>query len=164
MIRNFGLKLLLAGALTLCCLVALPAAAQSPAPTSAVTAGPAALAPIYDVTREIKIQGNVLKIEAVAGGAGPLGTHIQIQTPQGVVDAHLGSGSLASAQTLGLFPGQSVTITGMMATTGENSVLLARVLTTSNRIFILRNEHGIPARRLLPRGASASANVVKGGD
>lgn len=163
MIRNLGMKPLLMSVLALGLLIALPANAQSSASTSAVVASPSELGPVYDVSKEIKIQGNILKVGAVSGNGGLIGTHAQIQTPQGVVDAHLGSGNIATAQTLGLYPGQSVTITGMMATVGENSVFLVRTLTTSNHVFILRNEHGIPTRSLLPRGSPSSANAIKGG-
>ncbi|MGA8223627.1 MAG: hypothetical protein WB780_18405 [Candidatus Acidiferrales bacterium] len=163
MIRYLGLKSLLVSMQALCLLAALPANAQSAASTSAVVASPSELGPVYDVSKEIKIQGNVLKVGAVSGNAGLLGTHAQIQTPQGVVDAHLGSGHIATAQTLGLYPGQSVTLTGMMATVGGNSVFLVRTLTTSSHVFILRNEHGIPTRSLLPRGGASTANAVKGG-
>jgi hypothetical protein len=80
------------------------------------------------------------------------------------VDAHLGSGTLASTRSLGLATGESVSITGMMTDLGGVPVLLARVLTTSNRIFILRNERGIPARAMVPRSSSSSAEAQKGGD
>jgi len=161
MIRNLGLKSLPLISLALGLLGALPVYAQSSA-SQATVASPAALGPVYDLTKEITIQGNILKIEAPTGST-PLGTHVQIQTSQGVVDSHLGSGALASAQSLGIYPGLSVTVTGMMATYGGNSVLLARVLTTPNHVFNLRNEHGIPARSLLPRGNSSSTSATKGG-
>jgi hypothetical protein len=162
MIRNLGLKSLFATGLIVVFFAALPASAQSSASTATVSSDLAALTPVYDITREVKIQGNVLKIETAGGGA-LIGTHIQIQSPQGVVDTHLGSSAAISPKALGLFVGQSVTVTGMMATVGGNSVLLARVLTTSNHVFNLRNEHGIPARSLMPRGGSSSSNAVKGG-
>jgi hypothetical protein len=163
MIRILRLNLLLASALAHGCVAALPATAQSSAPTAAAVAGPAALGPIYDVAKEIEIQGNILKIEAMAGGGGLLGTHAQIQTPEGVVDAQLGSGGFARAQALGLYPGLRVTITGMMATVDGNPILLARLLTTSNHVFILCNERGIPVRTVLPRGGASATSVVKGG-
>jgi hypothetical protein len=163
MIRNLVLRSLAALSLALGFLAALPANAQSSAPAATAVAGPAALGPVYDMTKEITVQGNILKIEAAASGSTLLGTHVQIQTPQGVVDTHLGSGALAASQALGIYPGLSITVTGMMATINGNSVLLARVLTTPNHVFILRNEHGIPARSLLPRGNSSSANATKGG-
>jgi hypothetical protein len=163
MIRIFGLKSLYASGLALVFLAGHPVNAQSPAATPAANSDLAALTPVYDATKEIKVQGNILKIEAAAGGSTLIGTHIQVQTAQGVVDTHLGSGVIFSPNALGLFVGESVTVTGMMATVGGNSVLLARVLTTPNHVFNLRNEHGIPARSLMPRGNSSSANSVKGG-
>jgi hypothetical protein len=163
MIRILGLKSLLATGLALVFLAAHPTNAQSSAAAPAANSDLAALTPVYDATKEIKVQGNILKIEAAAGGSTLIGTHIQIQTPQGVVDTHLGSGAAFSPNALGLFVGESVTVTGMMASVGGNSVFLARVLATPSRVFNLRNEHGIPARSLMPRGSSSSSNNTKGG-
>jgi len=162
MIRNLGSNFSIAVALALCLLVALPVGAQSSASSAAVSPGPAALTPVYDLSKEVNIQGNILKIDGAGSNAPLIGTHIQIQTAQGVVDTHLGSSASVSARNLGLSVGQSVKVTGMMATVNGNSVLLARILTTPDRVFVLRNEHGMPVRSLLPRGGS-SANNIKGG-
>ena len=72
-------------------------------------------------------------------------------------------GPAVTSESLGLTEGQRVTVIGMMAQVGGNSVLLARILTTPNRIIILRNEHGLPIRSLMPRGKSASEKPLKGG-
>jgi hypothetical protein len=163
MIRNSGRKLTLVSALAMLLLIVLAAHAQSPGLTTTVQSGPGDTSPVYDISKEINIQGAVQRIETVTG-PGVMGTHLQLQTAQGVVDAHLGTGAVASIKTLGLTIGQSVSITGMMTDLGGAPVLLARVLTTSNHIFILRNEHGLPARAIMPRGGSSSTNVVKGAD
>ncbi len=115
----------------------------------------------YDINKEIKIQGTIEKIMGGAGGNFS-GSHVLVQAPEGIVDVNLGSSSAASAKLLGLSVGDSVNITGMMATVGGNSVLLARILTTSNHIYMLRNERGAPVRSLLPRGASPSTSTQKG--
>src|SRR5271155_1867832 len=60
--------------------------ASSPATEQTVSSGDA---PVYDMSKEIKVQGTIQQIEALGPG-GPLGTHVLIQTSQGVVDAHLG--------------------------------------------------------------------------
>ena len=115
----------------------------------------------YDINKEIKIQGTIEKI--VGGASGSFsGSHVLIQASDGIVDVNLGSSSAVSAKNLGLSVGENITITGMMATVGGNSVLLARILTTSNHIYMLRNERGAPVRSLLPRGASASTSTQKG--
>jgi len=160
MIRNSCWKLFLISAPAMCLLVALSAHAQTT--TLPASAGPGEDSPVYDLAKEINIQGTIQKIDTVSS-AGLLGTHLQVQTAQGIVDAHLGTGAVARVKVLGLVIGQNVSITGMMIDLDGAPVLLARVLTTSNHIYILRNEHGLPARAIMPRGSSASANPQKGG-
>ena len=131
-------------------LLPLSANAQSAATSSAMTP------PLYDVNKEIKIDGTIDKIETKSSG-GPIGTHLLVISAQGVVDVHLGASMAVTAKNLGLSVGESIHVTGMMANVGGNSVLLARILTTSNHIYMLRNEHGAPIRSLMPRGAASSA-------
>ncbi len=126
------------------------------------TANESAMAsPTYDLSKEIKIDGTIDKIETNSSG-GPIGTHLLVISAQGVVDVHLGASAAVTAKNLGLTVGESIHVTGMMASLSGNSVLLARILTTSNHIYMLRNEHGAPIRSLMPRGAASSANSQKG--
>jgi hypothetical protein len=115
---------------------------------------------VYDLSKEVKITGTIQKIET--SGAVPIGTHVLVQTAQGTVDAHVGFGEAAKPSYLGIADGQSVTLVGMMENFDGNQILLARLLTTSNHIFVLRNEHGIPVRGIPHRGTSAAA-TQKGG-
>ncbi|MGH9733401.1 MAG: hypothetical protein ACRD8A_02265 [Candidatus Acidiferrales bacterium] len=110
------------------------------------------MVPAYDISKEVKVQGVIEKINGF-GNSGPIGTHILIQTPAGVVDAHLGFGSAASSKNLGISVGQNVTVIGMMETVGRSSVMMARILTTPSRVIVLRNEHGIPVRGITHRKA-----------
>jgi hypothetical protein len=115
----------------------------------------------YDLAKEVKIEGVIEKIDATSANT-PMGTHILVQTPQGDVDAHLGFGQAAKPARLGIEEGQNVTIIGMMSNVGDTQVLLARLLTTPNRIFVLRNEHGIPVRGVLNNSGNAG-RTQKGG-
>jgi hypothetical protein len=123
------------------------------AQTRASTGGPTTntMVSVYDVAKEIKVQGTIEKIDGF-GTAGPIGTHILIQTASGTVDAHLGFGAAARPKRLGIAPGQNVTVIGMMEAVGSANVLMARILTTQNHIFVLRNEHGVPIRAV-PHGS-----------
>ncbi len=114
----------------------------------------------YDLSKEIKVQGTIQKIET-GGSTGPVGTHILVQTAQGVVDAHLGFSSAVAPTNLGVSEGENVTLIGMMQTLGGSNVMLARVLTTSSRVFVLRSERGIPVRAV-PSGSFRTASVLKG--
>jgi hypothetical protein len=160
MMRIYSRKMLFTSALTIALVLPFSVRAQS-GDSSAAVSGPAAISPVYDLAKEISVHGAVQKIETVTAG-GILGTHVRVLTAQGLMDAHLGSGVAASAKTLGLSVGQTVGLTGMMIESDGNEVLLARVLSTSNHIFILRNEHGLPARAIVPR-AGHSAATQKGG-
>jgi hypothetical protein len=116
---------------------------------------------VYDVTKEIKVEGSIQKIETGTTDL-PLGTHVLIQTAQGVVDAHLGSSTGANPSYLGITEGQNVTLVGMMETFAGNQILLARLMTTPSHIFVLRNEHGIPVRGV-PTHSHFPAQTQKGG-
>jgi hypothetical protein len=158
MTSNAVCKLLL-GCAVVTILLPLSLNAQSAATTSALSS------PVYDTSKEIKLDGTIDKIETNTS-AGPLGTHLLIVSAQGEVDVHLGASAAVTAKNLGLTMGESVHVTGMRATINGNSVMLARILTTSNHIYVLRNEHGVPIHSLMPRGAAGSASAAssqKGG-
>lgn len=138
---------------------AMPAAAQS---ASAGDAPSSSMVRVYDISKEIKVEGTIQKV--VTEAASPLGTHVLVQTATGVVDAHLGSGAAAKPSYLGIAEGQNVTLVGMMETFDNNPVLVTRLLTTSNRIFVLRNEHGIPVRGIPGKSTlSSHGQTQKGG-
>jgi len=117
--------------------------------------------PVYDLSKEIKIQGTIEKIATNTNNA-LIGTHAFVSTSEGVIDVHLGASMAVSAKSLGLSVGESINLTGMMANINGNSVLLARILTTSTRVYVLRNELGVPIRSLMPRAAASSANTQQG--
>ena len=96
------------------------------------------MVPSYDLTKEVKIQGTIQKIDTT-GASGVAGTRVTLQTASGPVDVNLGFGAASKPSYLGISQGQSVTIVGMMQSVGTNNVLLARILTTSSRVFVLRN-------------------------
>ncbi len=158
MTRNRSWKLILP-ALAAGLFAVMPAFGQTAAPAADSSAN--SMVHVYDLTKEVKVVGTIQKIDT-AGDSLPLGTHILVQTLQGVVDAHLGLGQAANPSHLGIEEGQSVTLVGMMETVGSGQVLLTRLLTTSNHIFVLRNEHGIPVRGI-PRHSPMAAQTQKGG-
>jgi hypothetical protein len=123
------------------------------APSAPAQSAQDQLAPVYDASKETKIQGTIQQIETVK--AGVAGTHLMISTPNGTVDAHLGAGPAADAKRLGLSLGQSVEVTGMSATMAGSNVFLARTLVVDSRTITLRNAHGIPVRAVMPQKTAA---------
>jgi len=162
MSRMFARNFSFITAVALSLFIVFPANAQSSGRAASISMDPSISAPVYEIAKEIKIQGTVAKIESVAPGS-TAGFHIEVQAAEGAFDVHLGTAPAITAESLGLEAGQTVTVVGMMATVGGNPMLLARILTTPTRIFILRSEHGIPLRTLMPRGSATSAKASKGG-
>jgi hypothetical protein len=139
------------------------AGAQSAAPGTVTGVSRPLPERTYRVAKEIRIQGTIQSIEVSNGGA-LKGMHAEIATSQGIVDAHLGVSPNVNAKTLDLATGETVEITGMMSKESGESVLLARILTTTDRIFILRSEQGVPIRGIVPRGSlTATKATMKGG-
>lgn len=146
---------LLAAALSFLLWPALPARAQSGS-AAAQQAVP------YDISKETRVQGTIQSVDS-SGSHLPVGTHILVQTSDGVVDAHLGPLNKASLDALNLNAGESVTLTGMDQALPGGNVFMVRILTTPSRVVILRNERGYPVRSLLPRGSFHSAAMEKEG-
>jgi len=137
--------------------ITLPAAfAQSAA------ASPAQMPVPYDMSKEVQVRGTIQQIDTSSGRV-PVGIHILVQTTSGVVDAHLGPLNKASLDALNLSVGESVALTGMNESSASGSLFLVRLLTTSTRIVILRNERGYPVRSLIPRGSMSPTAAMKGG-
>ncbi len=158
------LNLLFVAAIAAVLFSATSAKAQSAASSTATVSATNQVFParVYNVSKEIKVQGTIQSVQASTSGA-LSGTHVQIETTKGVVDAHLSVSPNVNAKTLDLSAGETIEVTGMMATEGGSNVLLARILTTPSRIFILRNERGVPIRAVPTRASSAAAKTAKGG-
>lgn len=148
-------KLLAAVALSFLLWPALPARAQS-------GSAPAQQAVPYDISKETRVQGTIQSVDS-SGAHLPVGTHILVQTSDGVVDAHLGPLNKASLDALNLNAGEAVTLTGMDQSLPNGNVFLVRILTTPSRVVILRNERGYPVRSLLPRGPFHTGAMEKEG-
>jgi hypothetical protein len=103
---------------------------------------------VYNLTKEIKVRGTIAKIE-MSGTRARIRTQVLIQSTRGIVNVQLGYGPAVDPGYLGISTGQPVQVTGMMEKVGSSTVLLGRVLTTPDRISLLRNECGIPIRRPL---------------
>ena len=87
MIRSFRTKVPFASAMAIGLLAVMPAHAQSASLWAASPTGPSELSPIYDLSKEIVIQGTIQKIEKVTS-PGLLGNPLQLQTPHGNASSH----------------------------------------------------------------------------
>lgn len=132
---------------------AVPAGAQS-------TSKPAPVhpAPLYDVSKEVTLQGTVSNVVTKPGTGMLLGNHLIVGTAQGAVDAHVGR-ALEGKNPIKVKSGDAVKLTGVMATIQHNQVFLVRSVEDNGTTYAVRSDHG-----LLLKPANRSANSApKGG-
>jgi hypothetical protein len=97
----------------------------------------------YDPGRETNLVGTVSSFTANSE-TGPLGAHLAIQTPGGVVDVHVGSAKFLELNHLTLNSGDNVRIIGENFTNGGNTVFLARIIQKGTVAVAVRSPRGIP--------------------
>lgn len=117
----------------------------------------------YDVSRETTVTGNVRGISVHKQA--PSGAHLLITTSQGLIDAHLGSFALRGSHPLSVSPGEQVSVVGVMTSVDGSEILLARTVSTANKTFVIRNQHGallFPSPG--PKGQVRFKTVNRGGE
>ena len=116
---------------------------------------------VYDINKDVSLQGTVLKYTENSRTA-PIGTHVLLQTSAGNVDVHLGDSRLLHANKLSIVTGANIRFVGQMSTAGQNPIFLARLVQVGTQVVAVRSERGLP----LAATGSASKNaqaVQKGG-
>lgn len=98
----------------------------------------------YDAPQEISLDGTVSSVLAQPAAGMVAGVHVLLTTLSGAVDVSLGEFGLKGKGALSVAAGQQVQVTGVMKTFKEKQFLLARTVKVGDRIYAIRNEHGIP--------------------
>jgi hypothetical protein len=110
----------------------------------------AAVAPAYDLSKEVAVQGAIQNVVRKPAPGLMLGGHLMVATPQGAVDVQIGKFLLRGRNAVSFNAGEQVRVLGMLSTFHGRAVLLARVLQTSAGTIEIRDQHGIdisPAAR-----------------
>jgi len=109
-------------------------------PSAAALQGPFS----YDVSQEITLNGTVATVfprrtlETVAGA------HLILTTLSGAVDVSLGTFALQGKDAFFVAPGQQIEVTGITKTLKEKPFFLARLIKVGDRVYEIRNQHGVP--------------------
>ena len=98
----------------------------------------------YDVSQEVTLSGKVSGVLARPAPGMIMGSHLLLTTVSGPVDASLGRWGLLGRDALSVTPGQQVEVTGVMKTLKNKKVFVARIVKIGDKIYSMRNEHGIP--------------------
>jgi hypothetical protein len=100
---------------------------------------------VYDSAHEITLTGDVQQVITRRAVGSPVGMHLLVAGPKGVVDAHVGP-FLSKEMKEALHTGTPVQIVGAMATVHGKSYLLARELSVGGTTLRVRSENGFLRR------------------
>jgi len=134
--RKLSLRVCFLSALVLSALAAPLHAGNSPEFKRTV------IAPRYDATKEVTIQGTIQELVTKPIPGTVLGGHLMISTSSGIIDAQIGSFILRGPQPFAPVAGQSVRIVGVMANINHRNVFLTRTIETENCTIEVRTPRG----------------------
>jgi hypothetical protein len=109
----------------------------------------------YDLKREGTLVGTVIAYTE-SSTTPPLGAHVTLQTPGGVVDVHLGDARLLTANHFNIQAGDTLRIIGENVASGTTSTFLARIVQKGTQALAVRSERGIPVRYVAPKNSAES--------
>jgi hypothetical protein len=99
----------------------------------------------YDKAHEITVNGTVQEVVTKRTAGSPVGMHLLVAGPEGVVDAHVGPYVTKDMQEA-LHAGLPLQVVGAMEDVHGKHYLLARQLIYGGRTVTVRNENGFLAR------------------
>lgn len=98
----------------------------------------------YDLSQEVTLKGVALNVLPTAGRGMLNGSHVILGTSSGSIDVSLGAFAFVGKDVLSIGPSEQLEVTGVMATVSGTRVFLARTVKAGDRVFTIRNQHGIP--------------------
>lgn len=98
----------------------------------------------YDLSQEVTMKGAALNVLPTAARGMLNGSHVILVTSSGSIDVSLGAFAFVGKDALSISPSEQLEVTGVMATVSGTRVFLARTVKAGDRVFTIRNEHGIP--------------------
>jgi xanthosine utilization system XapX-like protein len=156
MSRNFLTKptRTIAGLLTglLFAILAIPLAA-----TTAPESRGRGFGPAYDAAHETTLNGTIQEVVTKRVAGSPVGMHLLVAGPEGVVDAHVGPYLTKDTQEA-LHAGLPVQIVGAVEQLQGKSILLARQLIFGGRTVTVRSENGFLMRAHASRSAHSRSD------
>ena len=94
---------------------------------------------------EVTLNGTISSVLAKASPGMIPGSHLLLVTVDGAVDVSLGTAVRQGAGALSLnAAGQQVEVVGVMKTIKQKQVFLTRSVQAGSRLYVIRNQHGIP--------------------
>jgi hypothetical protein len=113
--------------------------------------------PVYDVSREVSVQGSVISFTETSTAA-PFGPHVRLQSSSGVLDIQLGNARLLESNHFTLAAGDEIRVVGENVSIGSSGPqFVARMIQKGNQTLLLRSAQGFPLRPAAKSGDAKGA-------
>ncbi len=99
---------------------------------------------LYNRASEKTISGIILHVVSMPGKGEAVGVHLDMKTPDGIVNVHLAPAMFIGEKNFWFFADEPVEITGVRASHEGNTAIVARLVTKGGKTLTLRNENGTP--------------------
>lgn len=99
---------------------------------------------LYDRASEKTVNGIILHVVSLAGKDGAVGVHLDMNTPDGVVNVHLAPAMFIGEKNFWFFADEAAEITGVRVSHDGNTAMVARLVGKGGKTLTLRNEKGTP--------------------
>jgi hypothetical protein len=105
---------------------------------------PAQGAALYNPANEVIVKGVVAELREFACpvSEGELGSHLMLNTPEGVLVVHLAPGRIMRSQNLTYSAGDQIAVIGSKVRIQGANDLIAREVTRNNEVVVLRDRSG----------------------
>jgi len=105
---------------------------------------PAQGASLYNAANEVSMKGVVSEVRdfACPVSEGEMGTHVMLQTSDGVVQVHLAPSRIMRSQQLKFAPGEEITVLGSKVRMFGHNDIIARQIVRGNEQLFFRDTEG----------------------
>ena len=100
--------------------------------------------PRYDPATETTVTGIVQKVGRVGESKGWTGTHLTLDTGDGVFDVHVGPSAFLAEHGFTFAKGDQIEVTGSKVKYGAADAMIAREVKKGGKVLTLRNAGGFP--------------------
>ena len=105
---------------------------------------PAQGAALYNPANEVLVKGVVTEVREFACpvSEGEMGSHLMLNTANGVLTIHLAQGRILRSQQISFAPGDQIAVVGSKVRIQGSNGVIAREITRGNEIFMFRDRTG----------------------
>jgi hypothetical protein len=105
---------------------------------------PAHVAVLYNPASEVLVKGIVAEVRdfACPVSDGEMGSHLMLNTAEGVVALHLAPGRVLRSQKIAFAPGDPIIVVGSKVRIQGSNDIIAREITRGNELFVMRDHDG----------------------